>query len=291
MKVYKINLTSLGEITKLPDSQQIFGALIYRLVDLGKDDAYIAKLFTNVQIKQVSNFIPEGYIPNIYAWDDSVYSTQIGEVKYQLQNDGYKSNAGKGYKDKQYQTAIGNNKQLRIQSTFKDMNNTSQIEEGNGGVFSQNHLKILEDNEIKHNYFFLIECTEAVYQDLFEVVDDEVVVFRLGARVSRGMNMYEVESCSEVALLSGSTTYMNIGMLGLNNTKKFDMEKSHLRTYQSKRKGYVDYKSEAHITYIAEGSVIQLNNDEKIETHVAIADKRYLYTGGFLLPIQKQEAV
>lgn len=289
MQVYKVNLKSLGKITKLPDSQQIFGALIYRLVDLGKDDAYIAEIFAQIQIKQVSNLIPEGYIPNIYAWDDSVYSTQIGEVQYHLQNDGYKSNTGKGYKDNQYQTAIGNNKQLRIQSTFKDMNNTSQIEDGNGGVFSQNYLKVLEDNEIKRDYFFLIECTEKLYQDLFEVADSEVVVFRLGARASRGMNMYEVERCSEVTLLSGSTTYMNIGMLGLNNTKCFDIEKSHLRTYHSKRKGYIDYKSEANITYIAEGSVIQLNKDEKIETHVEITDKRYLYTAGFLLPIQKQE--
>lgn len=69
------------------------------------------------------------------------------------------------------------------------------------------------------------------------------------------------------------------------------MEKSKLKIYTSKRKGYVEWKKELIVQYIGEGSVICLkdNNINNLKSNIQIdgEEGRRLYTGGFLFGGQK----
>ena len=90
-------------------------------------------------------------------------------------------------------------------------------------------------------------------------------VLKLGKRSTRGMNLYEVIEIERLDIQDSSECYLNLGMLGMNNLEFIDMEKSKLKIYTSKRKGYVKWKKELIVQYIGEGSVICLKDNNRHE--------------------------
>lgn len=297
MPVYKVQLQALGEITSLPDSQKVFGALIYVYANKVQNDDEVKTIFEHKRIQQVSNVFPKGYISNGYVWDEK-YTLSIGTENFVIDNtilgdtDNTFKNGYKKYKANPYISFQESGITLKSSTTFKDMNNTYDIANKSGGVFSQNYLQLTEEGEkksIKRDFYFLIQCETDIKSVLF---DNETTVLKLGPRATRGMNLYEVTRVEEVEIemTSAQNIYLNLGMLGLNNRMHIDQEQSHIKTYTSKRKGYENYKSEANVQYINTGSIIKLVDEKStddIERFVKIEEKRYLYTAGFLLPLEE----
>lgn len=66
MRDYKIGLELTGAMTQVPDSQKLFGALVYLFAERYGDES-AAKLTKAVKDKDVylalSNVMPEGYLP------------------------------------------------------------------------------------------------------------------------------------------------------------------------------------------------------------------------------------
>ena len=283
--MYKVQLSSLGRIIQLPDSQKIYGAILHYLNDKG-DLSGIEKILDSKLY--ISNVFPMEVLPNIYIWGEE-YTSSIDEKMYEFSNNDYKD-----YKSKKYIT-LGS-KKIEVEETFRDMNNTEEIVKGSGGVFSQNiiNYKKEEDGkkEIINDFEFYFRCDSQDLSNTISTIIKEMKVLKLGKRSTRGMNLYEVIEIERLDIQDSSECYLNLGMLGMNNLEFIDMEKSKLKIYTSKRKGYVEWKKELIVQYIGEGSVICLkdNNINNLKSNIQIdgEEGRRLYTGGFLLPLRKK---
>lgn len=283
--MYKVQLSSLGRIIQLPDSQKIYGAILHYLNDKG-DLSGIEKILDSKLY--ISNVFPMEVLPNIYIWGEE-YTSSIDDKMYEFSNKDYKD-----YKSKKYIT-LGS-KKIEVEETFRDMNNTEEIVKGSGGVFSQNiiNYKKEEDGkkEIINDFEFYFRCDSQDLSNTISTIIKEMKVLKLGKRSTRGMNLYEVIEIERLDIQDSSECYLNLGMLGMNNLEFIDMEKSKLKIYTSKRKGYVEWKKELIVQYIGEGSVICLkdNNINNLKSNIQIdgEEGRRLYTGGFLLPLRKK---
>lgn len=283
--MYKVQLSSLGRIIQLPDSQKIYGAILHYLNDKG-DLSGIEKILDSKLY--ISNVFPMEVLPNIYIWGEE-YTSSIDDKMYEFSNNDYKD-----YKSKKYIT-LGS-KKIEVEETFRDMNNTEEIVKGSGGVFSQNiiNYKKEEDGkkEIINDFEFYFRCDSQDLSNTISTIIKEMKVLKLGKRSTRGMNLYEVIEIERLDIQDSSECYLNLGMLGMNNLEFIDMEKSKLKIYTSKRKGYVEWKKELIVQYIGEGSVICLkdNNINNLKSNIQIdgEEGRRLYTGGFLLPLRKK---
>ncbi len=283
--MYKVQLSSLGRIIQLPDSQKIYGAILHYLNDKG-DLSGIEKILDSKLY--ISNVFPMEVLPNIYIWGEE-YTSSIDDKMYEFSNNDYKD-----YKSKKYIT-LGS-KKIEVEETFRDMNNTEEIVKGSGGVFSQNiiNYKKEEDGkkEIINDFEFYFRCDSQDLSNTISTIIKEMKVLKLGKRSTRGMNLYEIIEIERLDIQDSSECYLNLGMLGMNNLEFIDMEKSKLKIYTSKRKGYVEWKKELIVQYIGEGSVICLkdNNIKNLKSNIQIdgEEGRRLYTGGFLLPLRKK---
>ena len=283
--MYKVQLSSLGRIIQLPDSQKIYGAILHYLNDKG-DLSGIEKILDSKLY--ISNVFPMEVLPNIYIWGEE-YTSSIDDKMYEFSNNDHKN-----YKSKKYIT-LGS-KKIEVEETFRDMNNTEEIVKGSGGVFSQNiiNYKKEEDGkkEIINDFEFYFRCDSQDLSNTISTIIKEMKVLKLGKRSTRGMNLYEVIEIERLDIQDSSECYLNLGMLGMNNLEFIDMEKSKLKIYTSKRKGYVEWKKELIVQYIGEGSVICLkdNNIKNLKSNIQIdgEEGRRLYTGGFLLPLRKK---
>ena len=66
MKTYKILLTSIGGITQMPDSQKIFGALVYMFSDeygTEKANKFVKDILDKKIFLALSNLLPNDYLP------------------------------------------------------------------------------------------------------------------------------------------------------------------------------------------------------------------------------------
>ncbi|MBU9918597.1 MAG: hypothetical protein KTQ14_08905 [Fusobacteriaceae bacterium] len=285
MIMYKVQLSSLGRIIQLPDSQKIYGAILHYLNDKG-DLSGIEKILDSKLY--ISNVFPMEVLPNIYIWGEE-YTSSIDDKMYEFSNNDYKD-----YKSKKYIT-LGS-KKIEVEETFRDMNNTEEIVKGSGGVFSQNiiNYKKEEDGkkEIINDFEFYFRCDSQDLSNTISTIIKEMKVLKLGKRSTRGMNLYEVIEIERLDIQDSSECYLNLGMLGMNNLEFIDMEKSKLKIYTSKRKGYVEWKKELIVQYIGEGSVICLKDNDinNLKSNIQIdgEEGRRLYTGGFLLPLRKK---
>ena len=283
--MYKVQLSSLGRIIQLPDSQKIYGAILHYLND--KSDLSVIEKILDSKL-YISNVFPMEVLPNIYIWGEE-YTSSIDDKMYEFSNNDYKD-----YKSKKYIT-LGS-KKIEVEETFRDMNNTEEIVKGSGGVFSQNiiNYKKEEDGkkEIINDFEFYFRCDSQDLSNTISTIIKEMKVLKLGKRSTRGMNLYEVIEIERLDIQDSSECYLNLGMLGMNNLEFIDMEKSKLKIYTSKRKGYVEWKKELIVQYIGEGSVICLkdNNINNLKSNIQIdgEEGRRLYTGGFLLPLRKK---
>ena len=283
--MYKVQLSSLGRIIQLPDSQKIYGAILHYLNDKG-DLSGIEKILDSKLY--ISNVFPMEVLPNIYIWGEE-YTSSIDDKMYEFSNNDYKD-----YKSKKYIT-LGS-KKIEVEETFRDMNNTEEIVKGSGGVFSQNiiNYKKEEDGkkEIINDFEFYFRCDSQDLSNTISTIIKEMKVLKLGKRSTRGMNLYEIIEIERLDIQDSSECYLNLGMLGMNNLEFIDMEKSKLKIYTSKRKGYVEWKKELIVQYIGEGSVICLkdNNIKNLKSNIQIdgEEGRRLYTGGSLLPLRKK---
>ena len=263
--MYKVQLSSLGRIIQLPDSQKIYGAILHYLND--KSDLSVIEKILDSKL-YISNVFPMEVLPNIYIWGEE-YTSSIDDKMYEFSNNDYKD-----YKSKKYIT-LGS-KKIEVEETFRDMNNTEEIVKGSGGVFSQNiiNYKKEEDGkkEIINDFEFYFRCDSQDLSNTISTIIKEMKVLKLGKRSTRGMNLYEVIEIERLDIQDSSECYLNLGMLGMNNLEFIDMEKSKLKIYTSKRKGYVEWKKELIVQYIGEGSVICLkdNNINNLKSNIQI---------------------
>lgn len=297
-KILQITTEVLGVMTRLPDSQTIFGTLIWHFVRQGQAE-FVKEIFQDPGIKiKVSNMMPQYFMPNVYSWEPKsklalsfrTVQDQAAETTFLFGNTSYKAKKNSYKKRKWIAASSMVNSELVEDHSFRTMNNSAQIAEKKDGVFSQQHLNfMLVENDVQRKYtqfVFYIEIDEQYVGLLESLLEQQVLC--LGNRSSRGMNLFEVLTIEEISMTSdGANRYLNLGMLGLNNAADIDMSTSNIKYHISDRCGYNDWEQRHVIKYIDVGSLITCTDVDKLTYYHRLSTERYLYTGGFLLPISE----
>lgn len=288
MKVYKIKLTSTGAITQLPDSQKLFGALVYMFSEAyGRDKATM--LVKEVKEKSIhlalSNIMPFGYFPTPQDYlIDLAASSAASDVNL-----------------KQIRAEIKERRYIRLEDLKKALKNPAHIQKISSYVKlvdlqqlrasieslqynipeldtklysvpvvvplemqrKENketrvtdfcfYLQVGGDSELLDKLFCRIACA---------VKDENFVI--LGKRASQGINTFKFCGMEEIGLPKEKNNglpkmFLNMGMLLPGH---IDFSSSTLKLFTSERRpfemagGWEKNAMGKFISFVAEGSLI-----------------------------------
>ena len=298
MNVYSVKLESLGEMSQLPDSQKIFGALVYLLLDDQKPDSKTVDEFIT-GIKEGSTFSVSSLLPAGYFPVPKSHIERVAHEKNCTDNDDAKefySELKKRdfMKIKDIETIINCPKELFLQErpnlricteqqvhVNTEWDNLSEEEQKNL-IFSVQRIVFKNEKDVlvkPDSFEFFIRCgTDNVIMKLLEKKVTEEHIFTLGKRSSQGYNLFklkEVKKCPRIEEKLGSraNAYLNLGML-LPNPDCVDFTASSLELFTSERRRYDsgsnndgkakwdESKERGHfISFIAPGSVVVLKGN------------------------------
>ncbi|GIN05898.1 hypothetical protein MKZ19_19285 [Shouchella clausii] len=321
---YKVEMSLTGRLTQLPDSQKIFGALIYMYAEQYSSERatlLVSKIREGEIYFSLSNMLPRDYFPTpqTYLLDPS---------------SGQPSDRSDSKKDKKTYKAIKHRSFMKLAEIYKAMDNpnhadnlypfaciesSQQIHAAidslrydipglDPNVYSVPEVNVVEvlkegKKEIVTKFSFYLcadKCDEsAELLDALQHAKESKRRFFLGARASQGFNTFVVESIQahEFGDSGGRTnTYLNLGML---LPQAIDFEESSLKLFTSERRpyhsagGWDKELSGQFISFIEAGSIILVTEGRKkaggsILSPFNNKDKPrdIVFGNAFLLPIQ-----
>ncbi|WP_027296703.1 type III-A CRISPR-associated RAMP protein Csm4 [Robinsoniella sp. KNHs210] len=286
MKNYKVSLTSLGTITQVPDSQKLFGALVYMYSEEYGNDA-AAKLTKQILDKKIhitlSNLLPCDYLPTPQEY-------LIDKISQHSRNDIDLKKKRAAIKERSYLKLSQLNeaikdpinceqlypyvKQQNIQQLRASLDNVTDFDTKLYSVPCMTLSEITVDEEVtsyvnKFSFYFQMDnstCANKVYKMLVKAVNEQRIMI-LGKRASQGLNMYRFVDIEEQEQYYTSTGYfLNTGMLLPDH---IDYHNSTLKIFTSERRpfemqgGWNKKCSKYFMSFIAEGSVISV--PERVE--------------------------
>jgi hypothetical protein len=284
MEVNKeIFLESQGKITQLPDSQRIFGKLIYKFSESSgymKARKFVSLVKTKEIFCMVSNFYPKDYIftpfveygnkeiyksikdkkfiktKNIFI-DDNLNVSKLCEASYVISK-----------KHSQQRSSLINQRDILTFGYENELFTVPYI------TYNTN----IEGRVIKNFIFNIYIKCETKYDSLVEeflkminnLKEEEYHSF--GKRSSQGYNVYKViKICDIRNKIQEKSYYLNMGML-LPDFSAIDIQNSVLKIYTSERRpysqiGFWDKKNfiPYFISFIMPGSIIKLKNGKNIQ--------------------------
>lgn len=317
MITYKIELVAKGPLTQLPDSQKIFGALVYLFSEqYGSDKA--TRLTKDVLDKNIhlalSNVIPAGYLPvpqdylidkiaqNAYKEDELKQKrTAIKKRSYVKPEDINRICQEPESCEKIFPyVKLETQQQLRasIESSYYG------IPVLDNQLYSVPTLAVLEINQEKkelkkpvHAFCFYLQADSSETSvDLLSLLEEAVAVKRiviLGKRSSQGLNTFElVKIAKHNFAQSTNNLFLNMGMLLPN---KIDFQSSTLRLFTSERRplempgGWNQYFTKQFISFIGEGSIIKVPDSvtevgKSVPSHFN-KERDIVFGNAFLYPI------
>lgn len=277
-----------GRLTQLPDSQKIFGALIYMYAEQyssEKATALVRKIKEGQLYLTLSNMLPLDYlpVPQTFLLD------QLAAAK-KSSKQAYKAIKERTYaKKEQLEELICNPGNAGTVYPYVSLKSSQQIHAAidslrynipglDPNLYSVPEVTLIEtskgDNK-DHNkgivtefcfYLSVEESTEcSELHEALECAKQEARRFVLGARASQGLNTFVIHSISELPVTEEKTnTYLNLGML---LPKDIDLNQSYLKLFTSERRPYQSStgwdKGELNgkfISFIEAGSIVYLTN-------------------------------
>jgi len=327
MKVYEVQLVSKGSLTQLPDSQKLFGALVYMYSEKYSTNfaSELTKKLLNKEIYfSLSNVIPQGYYPTPQDFiidrlsknsnEISTLKEQSSEIKmrsYIPKTELHKIFEGKkNCKEIFPYIKLENHQQLRvfIESNFY---NVPELESKLYSVPTVNLLEISLDekqNEIKkpvNKFCFYMQADGSddavkLLNMLNEAAETKKTVI-LGKRFSQGLNIFEFQNITEIVEEniddSRANCFLNMGML---LPDKINFKSSTLKLFTSERrpfempggwdKNFIRY----YISFIAEGSIIVPLDDERQNAGKSIKspfnpERDIVFGNAFLYPLHLEK--
>ena len=322
MHTYKVTVKSLGRITQLPDSQKIFGAIVYLLsnhLEQEKISRFVSEISDNKYIFMVSNLMPEGYLPTPYGdvenGDKQVYQ-EVKEKKFIRKESLQKSirSIDKFVKVEENQDA-----KYRISNEFFDIPGL------NNDLFSIPTVKLLEiiqrgskvdiiQEVIAFDFYLAFNEENEITTKLLELLrqlESDKDIFLYGQKASHGYNTYQIDEINPVFDLSWEKPecFLNIGMFLPNEKNQvIDYPSSKLKIFTSERRPYQMGVGQGKfdrdnnfISFVEAGSVIKFetNSDDSIIDKLKQAgksvdspyqsgnEKRIVFGQSFLYPLKE----
>lgn len=287
MKEHLIKLKAMGSITQVPDSQKLFGALVYMFAN--KYGEQQATNFTEaVRNKKIhlamSNVIPTGYLPTPQDFlvdkiaDDNVKGENLKIKRKAIKKRYY-------IKEEKLIDVIINPdlcEKLYPYIEIQDLQQLRasidsiryQIPELESRLYSVPTImltevkmvdKKIEHHEVKDFCFYLqiddSELCRNFYNMLTSSINETLI---LGKRASQGLNLFEIKKIENNNVKqtdSTPSTFLNTGML-LPEKDTIDFDESSLKLFTSERRpfeivGGWGKQPKWFISFLAEGSIIK----------------------------------
>ena len=286
--VYKVTLKSLGRITQLPDSQRLFGALIYRYSEKNQATELVQKIFNKDLDFMLSNVLPKDYLPVPQAFfNDKVTGKES-----------YKKIKKRAFLKKdqlmelmEVQGESPQNPEACELFPYVALEDSQQIHASidslrydlpwlKSNLYSVPEITVVEHkskesrNVINEFQFYISGKVGSEMENLKSCLEDSRdnnQLLTLGPRSSQGLNLYQIEDIKDIKGFADITTsnelYLNIGMLLPN---RLDFENSYLKLFTSERRPFRSYgerNSETPkqlISFIEAGSLINVNKGQKL---------------------------
>lgn len=289
MRDYKIGLELTGAMTQVPDSQKLFGALVYLFAERYGDES-AAKLTKAVKDKDVylalSNVMPEGYLPTPqdYLID---HISQKSDEKLDLK----KKRAAIKIRSYIKPEALGQAlhtpekcdeptypyvRQQDFQQLRASLDSARyDIPELDTRLYSVPTVvlsEVWENQEggkriefVKTYSFYLRVDDSGLCRDFLSMlnlatVEKQVVI--LGKRASQGLNLFKFTTITELKEVNHTGgTFLNTGML---LPDRIDFKSSSLKLFTSERRpfemsgGWNEGSPKYYISFVAQGSIIKL---------------------------------
>jgi CRISPR/Cas system CSM-associated protein Csm4 (group 5 of RAMP superfamily) len=314
MRVYSVELKLPGEMSQLPDSQKIFGALVYLLAgECGKDAAggFVGKVERNEIYFALSNLMPKGYLPVPKSFVE-YRAVEVGNAQgKQIYSELKKRDFAKKEKIECYlknpSCLLSRN---RDDFVFHEIDqqvhvNTESRDERSGGeknlIFSVQRTICKynkgEGENVVKDYQFYIRCNaDCKIMGVLQKKCDIGHVLALGKRASQGYNLFELTGIEEAADIekcypNSNRTYLNLGML-LPNAIDYKNEHTFLDLFSSERRTFSsdkwdNAKNRGHfISFIAPGSMVVADDVGKAGKCVPspVRQNEIVFGNAFLLP-------
>lgn len=319
-KVYRITTKSVGRLTQIPDSQKIFGALIYMYAAKNTNDKtseLVSKIKSGIFNLSLSNMLPEGYFP-----------TPLNYILNKLEEKLPGTRNKEKYKEIKKRLFLP---LLQMKEAIKNPDNaftlypyacihTSQQTHASmdsqryglpgldNSTYSIPEITIVTYTGDKNthkkvsNFNFYIsmddgeECREL--KTLMDRAIEERKYFFRGARASQGFNTFTIEEIEEVTVNDQKDQfYLNLGML---LPKEIDYQQSTLKLFTSERRpyqatgGWGKELEDRFISYIEAGSIIHPLNASR-DTGRSIQSpfngRDIVFGNAFLYPVEIGEEV
>lgn len=273
--IYKVYMKASGRLTQLPDSQKIFGALIYLYADQ-TSEAQAAQFVKAVKEKiltfSLSNMMPADYLPvperyllSIEGRDKEFYKCL---KKYRF------------IKSEQLESLLKEPQQLKTLFPYVRVDEshemhaavdriTYQLPGTDLNLYSVPEITVSEVNKkgeglkIDNYYFYLaLELGNegiSFVKALEDAGKQERMIF-LGPRASRGLNIYNITDMKlEKDDRADTEYYLNLGMLlpdHINYQKSFIDTFSSIRLPYKRQNGWDKHMTKKYISYISAGSIL-----------------------------------
>lgn len=286
MKNYEIKLELTGAMTQVPDSQKLFGALVYLFAETYGDEKATA-LTKAVLDKKIhlalSNVLPEGYlpVPQDYLIDklseNSNEELDLKKVRSAIKLRSYiKSCKLQSVLDapEKCENIYPYVKQQNLQQLRASIDSLRyDLPELDTRLYSVPTVDLCEVSQDKDdkgqnwavkNFCFYLQADDRAFcsdfLNLLQSAAEENLELILGKRASQGLNRFRVKGITEQKLPTlGSDNYINTGMLLPDH---IDFQASSMRLFTSERRpfemmgGWSEDSPKYYISYLAQGSII-----------------------------------
>lgn len=323
MRDYKVRLVAGGPLTQLPDSQKLFGSLVYMFSEkYGHDNASIltkAVLEKKIHIA-LSNTMPEDYLPTPQDYIvDLISDTECKDINLKVRRAAIKK---RSYISQENLVNILNGKQscetvfpyVKLQTRQQPRASIESVRYDIAGLESKlysvptiNLLEISTDKSgceqqkpVDTFCFYLQADDSGICADLLEMLNKAVREKQsviLGKRASQGLNIFELAEITALNFSHKETkNFLNLGMLLPDD---IDFEYSTLKLFTSERRpfemtgGWENDVTGHFISFIAEGSIISAPGGAAVAGKAVKSpynEKRDIVFGNaFLYPVLLQE--
>ncbi|MCL2164064.1 MAG: hypothetical protein FWH55_06650 [Oscillospiraceae bacterium] len=265
-------------MSQVPDSQKLFGAMIYLLADrTGKSAAtgFLGKIKAQEIDFALSSVLPKGFLPTpkAYLLRESQRGADANKEKAAYENIkefDYLSEA-------QIKELVHNPKKLygeiicdtidhiHLETNQQVHVNTLNQNGGDNLIFSVQQTVCAHGDEAIKEFEFFLRTDDHVIPNLLE--EQLHHVFHLGKRSSQGYNLFELTGFVPITVktpVNSKHSFLNLGMLlpgqiEYNAPTALTLFSSERRPYAGKETGWIKAENCGHfISFIAPGSVIVL---------------------------------
>lgn len=300
----RIILSSLGSITQLPDSQKIFGALVYLLSE-EKGDAFASDFVEKVLNRKVNFMMSNLYPLDYISAPKSYLLNKLSDSSVVVTKELYKKIKSMDFIAVKHliKYLTGNPEELE-RINFLQGKSFYQIRVGlSESVDFENRLFSVSKfwfgtEKLEQDYVFYMSFVEmdeyGFIEELVRNAEKQNIRLVLGPRASQGSNIYKVKRVERWKLPeSFEGKYLNLGMLLPYQLDLFDLKESSLETFTSERRPYEGITSQHnnYISFIKDGSVISVKDKSRPvflgkSIKANTDDHRIIYGNSFLYPLE-----